>query len=108
MALTHHYTLRDYTVSHRQAGKIVVSAQIIHDVKDETGETLRNSAFRAEWLDDAVLQRRADARGADARNKLPWHDADVVEVMKEWLAKKRYENPTNVTMLKVEPPEEAP
>ncbi len=105
MALSTHYIVSYYTIN-PMAG---VSAKINREVKDEKGDTLRTTAFRAEWLEDVDLQDRANARGADATNGLSWHDADLVEAVKEWLATKRYEDPTNVEMIAPEPePEPEP
>ena len=78
-------------------------------ITDEVDGTTRTTSFRAEWLEEADLQGRANGRGANATNKLSWHDVDLVEAVKEWLAKKRYEDPTNVEMIAPEPePEPEP
>ncbi len=104
MALTSYYEISYYTVYAKG-----VSAKVVHRVEDEEGNPLRTIAFRAEYLDDIKLQDRADKRGANATNKLSWHDADVEEEVKKWLLEKRYENPTNVAMIvKPEPEPEAP
>ena len=105
MALSTHYIISYYTVN-LMAG---ISAKVNSEVRDEAGETLRTTSFRAEWLSEADLQGRANGRGANATNKLSWHDADLVEAVKEWLAKKRYEDPTNAEMIAPEPePEPEP
>ena len=100
MALTNHYTIQYYTVCPKG-----ISAKVLQETRDETGEVLRQTAFRAEYLEEAKLQDRANARGANATNKLSWHDADVEEEVKVWLANKRYPNTANV---KMRTPPEAP
>jgi len=97
MATDDQYEISNYTVYPH-----CVSAQVIHSVLDEEGKVLRSSSFRAEPLDAPKMQGKANERGANASNKLSWHDADVEEATQQYLTLKRYNNPCNVRMKKQE------